>query len=43
MNQSGDLHFGRYNTYMLIAKYNCCCVYIVVSFVSENTEILISE
>ncbi len=43
MTQPGDLHFGRYNTFMLIAKYNCYSMYIVVSFVSENTEILISE
>ena len=43
MNQSGDLHFGRYNTFMLIAKYDSCSVCINVSLITENTEILFVE
>ncbi len=43
MIQPGFLQFGRYNTYMLIAKYDSCSVCINVSLITENTEILFVE
>jgi len=43
MTQPGFLQFGRYNTYMLIAKYERYSVCINVSFVTEDTEILFVE
>ena len=43
MIQPGFLHFGHYDTFLLIAKLEHCSVYVNVSLITEDTEILFVE